>query len=156
MSPWAHFNREEHGMTSDMRRWQVTESEKIKCLGPHWRKLQFLSSCVHLTSRIIIIFFWWRARTCWFIVNTGVLQQPVDRGWLLGQMQFKYWVPQPKLFIFGLKILPTNFSKKDNCWVWLAFLFHLFLVFYYCFTLFLVFNNYNFVDLACSCLTLLS
>lgn len=28
MSPWAHFKREELGMTSDMTRCQVTESEK--------------------------------------------------------------------------------------------------------------------------------
>ena len=52
----------------------------------------------------LIFFFTWWARACWFIVNTGVLQL-VERGWLLGQMQFKYWVPQPRLFISGLKIL---------------------------------------------------
>ena len=34
MSPWAHFNSEEHEITSDMRRWQCTESEKMKCLSP--------------------------------------------------------------------------------------------------------------------------
>ena len=38
----------------------------------------------------------------------------VERGWLLGQMQFKYWVPQPRLFNSGLKILPSNFSKKTT------------------------------------------
>ena len=51
MSPWAHFNSEEYGITSDMRRWQFTESEKMKCLSPLWFKLPFPSSCVHLTTR---------------------------------------------------------------------------------------------------------
>ena len=63
----------------------------------------------------------------------------------LSQMQFKYWVPQPRLFIFGLKILPFNFSKKTTAEFDLGFV-----VFYYCFTLFLIFNNYTFVALACS------
>ena len=84
---------------------------------------------------------------------TGVVQQLVQWGWLLGQMQFKYWVPQPRLFIFGLKILPFDFSKKTTAEFDLGFRsIYLILVFNYCFTLFLIFNNYTLVGLACSSL----
>ena len=90
-------------------RVQVTESGKIMCLGP-----TDLCFCCSPSVFTYYFFFSWWVRTCWFIVNSGVPQQLVERGWLLGQMQFKYWVPQARLFFSGLKILLSNFSKKTT------------------------------------------
>lgn len=89
-------------------RWQVTESGKL-CV---WVPTDLCFSCS--PSVFTYFFFSWWARTFWFIVNTGVPQQLVERGWLLGQMQFKYSVPQTRLFFSGLKILLSNFSKKTT------------------------------------------
>ena len=133
---WHHIS---HGQST----LQVTESEKNHVSGSPL----IYASVALLPCSLIICFFSWWARTCWFIVYIGVLQKLVERGLLLGQMQFKYWIHQPRLFILLWKSYPPTFRKRkllSLAWVSIPFISCLF----YCLTLFLIFNNGTFFGVA--------
>ena len=90
-------------------RWQVTESGKIMCLGPHWFMLQFLSSCVHL-------FFSFRDELGLVdsLSTLGFLNKLLNEAGCWVKCSLSTGFPNRDYFFTGLKILLSNFSKKTT------------------------------------------
>ena len=128
-------------------RWQVTESEKIMCLGPHWFMLQLLSFCVHL------LFFSFRDELGLVesLSTLGFFNNLLNEAgcWVKYSLSSRF--PNRDYLILVWKSCPPTFRKRQLLsltWVSIPFISCLF----YCFTLFLIFNNGTFFGVACTSL----
>ena len=128
-------------------RWQVTESGKIMCLGPHWFMLQLLSFCVHL--------FFFSFRDELGLVDSlstlGFLNNLLNEAGCWVKCNLSTGFPNLDYCFLVWKFCSPTFRKRQLLsltWVSILFISCLF----YCFTLFLIFNNGTLFGVACTSL----
>ena len=115
-----------------------------------WVPIDLCFSCPPSFFTYYIFFSWW-ARTCWFIVNTGVLNNLLNKAGCWVNCSLSTGFPNRDNLFVVWKSCPPTFRKRQLLsltWVSFPFISCLF----YCFTLFLIFNKDTFFGVACTSL----